>query len=152
MNVPRLLHLLGRLWFGRDEEQAQHPHLRLGSAGESAARDHLSRAGLKFLTANFASRHGEIDLIFRDRDCLVFVEVKSRSPGQWTRPATAVDARKRRRLSLTAEDYVRQLRDPRVRWRHDIVEVLSGETGTVEIRHLVNAFPHDTRRPRGWRR
>lgn len=152
MNFPRLLRLLGKPWFGPGPKHAQHRHLQLGSTGETAAREHLCRAGLKFLTANFASPHGEIDLIFRDGDCLVFVEVKSRSPGQWTRPATAVDARKRRRLSLTAEAYVRQLTDPRVKWRHDIVEVLSGDHGTLEVRHLVNAFQHDTRRPRGWRR
>ena len=151
MNVPRLFRLLGRRWFARYSENAEHPNLRLGSVGETAAREHLSRAGLKFLTANFTSPHGEIDLIFRDRDCLVFVEVKSRSAGQWTRPATAVDARKRRRLSLTAEAYVRKLKDPRVKWRHDIVEVLSGDDGILEVRHLVHAFPHDTRRPRGWR-
>ena len=49
-------------------------HLRRGKLGEAAAKRHLQRRGLKFLTANFRSDRGEIDLIFRDRDCLVFVE------------------------------------------------------------------------------
>jgi putative endonuclease len=52
---------------------------------------------LKFLTANFRSDRGEIDLIFREADCLVFVEVKTRIKGGWTRPAAAVNARKRLR-------------------------------------------------------
>lgn len=47
--------------------------------GERAARKHLQGRGLKFLTANFRSARGEVDLIFRDADCLVFVEVKTRS-------------------------------------------------------------------------
>jgi putative endonuclease len=47
----------------------------------------LRRQGLKFLAANFRSEHGEIDLIFRDGDCLAFVEVKTRSSEEWARPA-----------------------------------------------------------------
>ena len=68
-------------------------HLQRGALGERAAKKHLQRAGLKFLTANFRSEHGEVDLVFRDQDCLVFVEVKTRSSEDWTRPAAAVDAR-----------------------------------------------------------
>ena len=46
---------------------------------------------MKFLTANFRSPRGEIDLVFRDADCLVFIEVKTRSSEDWVRPAAAVD-------------------------------------------------------------
>ena len=62
------------------------------SLGERAASAHLQKLGLKFLTANFKSARGEIDLIFRDDDCLVFVEVKARSSEDWVRPAAAVNA------------------------------------------------------------
>ena len=48
-------------------------HLRHGEIGERAAKKHLRRSGLKFLTANFRSPRGEIDLIFRDGDCLLLV-------------------------------------------------------------------------------
>ena len=50
-------------------------HLRHGRLGERAARKYLRRQGLIFLTANFRSPRGEIDLVFRERDCLIFVEV-----------------------------------------------------------------------------
>lgn len=123
-------------------------HLRRGRLGEEAARSELERAGLRFLTANVRSDHGELDLVFCDDECLVFVEVKTRSSEDWVRPAAAVDARKRRALSLTAEDYRRQLRDPRVKWRFDVVEVLLSEGAVREVRHLVNAFVADVRRPR----
>jgi len=116
-------------------------HLRRGEIGEKAARRHLKQLGLKFLTSNFRSKRGEIDLVFRDNDCLVFVEVKTRSNESWTRPAAAVNARKKRLLSQTAMDYLRSLRDPQVRIRFDIVEVLLDEAETVsEIRHLPNTF------------
>src|SRR5438874_2455503 len=99
-------------------------HLTRGRLGERAAKRHLRRVGLKFLTANFRSARGEIDLIFRDHDCLVFVEVKTRSSELWIRPAAAVDVRKRRLVSQTALDYLKLLKQPPVKVRFDIVEVL----------------------------
>src|SRR5208283_6205396 len=95
-------------------------HLRRGELGERAAKRHLQKLGLKFLTANFRSKRGEIDLVFRDEDCLAFVEVKTRSSEDWTRPAAAVNARKRRLLSQTALDYLRLLKNPAVKIRFDI--------------------------------
>src|SRR5262245_37248207 len=53
-----------RRWMARDEVPE---HLLRGKLGEHAARKHLQRLGLKFLTSNYRSAHGEIDLIFRDQ-------------------------------------------------------------------------------------
>jgi putative endonuclease len=115
-------------------------HLRRGELGERAAKKFLQHAGLKFLTANFRSERGEVDLVFRDSDCLVFIEVKARSSEEWTRPAAAVDARKRRLLSQTALDYLKLLKNPPVKIRFDIVEVLLADGEVQEIRHLPNTF------------
>ena len=115
-------------------------HLRHGELGERAAKKQLKRQGLKFLTANFRSPRGEIDLIFRDRDCLVFVEVKTRSSEEWVRPAAAVNAERRRRLTRAALDYLRLLRNPPVKLRFDIVEVLLHDGAVHEVRHLPNTF------------
>lgn len=115
-------------------------HLRHGVLGERAARTHLRKLGLKFLTANFKSRRGEVDLIFRDQDCLVFVEVKTRSSEDWVRPAAAVNARKRRLLSECGLDYLKLLKEPRVKIRFDVVEVLLTDGTVREVRHLPNTF------------
>jgi putative endonuclease len=115
-------------------------HLVHGELGERAARQHLKRRGLKFLTANFRSPRGEIDLVFRDCDCLVFVEVKTRSSEEWTRPAAAVDLERRRRLTRAGLDYLHLLKDPPVKVRFDIVEVLLEASAVREIRHLPNSF------------
>jgi len=115
-------------------------HLRRGELGERAAKKHLRGIGLKFLTANFRSERGEIDLVFRDDDCLVFVEVKTRSAEDWTRPAAAVDRRKRRLLSQTALDYLKLLKNPQVKIRFDIVEVVLADGDVREVRHLPNTF------------
>jgi putative endonuclease len=71
---------------------------------------------------------------------LVFVEVKTRSSETWTRPAAAVNARKRRLLSLTALDYLKLLDSPPIRLRFDIVEVLLTDGQVREVRHLPNTF------------
>lgn len=127
---------LGRLGRKRDLP----PHLRRGQLGERAAQTYLRRLGFKFLAANFRSRRGEIDLVFRDADCLVFVEVKTRSSEQWTRPAAAVNKGKKRRLSRTAFDYLRRIKHPPVPIRFDVVEVLLADGAVREIRHLPNCF------------
>lgn len=116
-------------------------HLRAGTLGETAAKKYLKQQGLKFLTANFRSTRGEIDLIFRDGDCLVFAEVKTRSSEEWSRPAAAVDAKRQRRLSQCGLDYLQLLNNPRVKIRFDIVEVLLSQGKVREIRHLPNTFP-----------
>jgi putative endonuclease len=125
----------------RRAREPEAEHLRRGRLGEHAARRRLGQLGCKFLAANFRSPRGEIDLIFRDADCLVFVEVKTRSSEDWTRPAAAVDARKRRLLSQTALDYLRLLKNPQARIRFDIVEVILRDGEVIEVRHLPNAFP-----------
>jgi putative endonuclease len=115
-------------------------HIRRGRLGEKEARKHLSKCGLKFLTENFSSKRGEIDLIFRDQDCLVFVEVKTRSSEEWSRPSAAVDRAKKEKISRAALDYLRLLDEPRVKIRFDIVEVLLSGESIGEVRHLPNAF------------
>ncbi len=130
------------IWWRRLVSWWQRPaHLRYGARGERAAKRYLKRAGLKFLTANYRTPLGELDLVFRDGDILVFVEVKTRTPDEWTRPAAAVDLIKQRKIARTALDYLRLLRNPRVILRFDIVEVLHQEGKVLEVRHIPNAFP-----------
>jgi putative endonuclease len=120
--------------------KVQPEHLRRGDLGERAAKQFLQRAGLKFLTANFRSARGEIDLVFRDGDCLVFAEVKTRSSEEWSRPAAAVNAERRRRLTQCALDYLRLIKNPAVKIRFDIIEILLTGGEVREIRHLPNTF------------
>lgn len=125
-------------WWGDEKDlplTARH-----GQMGERAAKKHLQKQGLKYLTANFRSARGEIDLIFRDEDCLVFVEVKTRAEGDWRRPAAYVTARKRLLLTRCAFDYLRLLKTPPIKIRFDIVEVLLEGGAVAEIRHLPNTF------------
>ena len=141
-NWNRFLDWLRPDWFRRADEPR---NLRRGRLGERAAERHLRRAGYRILAANFRGRHGEIDLVARDGDSLVFVEVKTRSREDWSRPADAVDAKKRRRISRTALEYLNRVGNPRVHFRFDIVEVLLDPDRVREVRHLQDAFPLDRR-------
>jgi len=129
-----------RQFLSRFQGKSKPLHLQYGVLGERAAKRNLQRKGLKFLTANFRSKRGEIDLVFRDRDCLVFIEVKTRSSEEWSRPAAAVNRERRERLSHAGLDYLRLLKNPKVKFRFDIVEVLLADGGVREIRHLENSF------------
>lgn len=129
-------------WFPKVPEHLQH-----GRMGERAAKKHLQKLGLKFLVANFGIQgRGEVDLIFREDDCLVFVEVKTRSREDWARPSAAVDKDKRRRLVRMSLAYRRRLPNPYVKYRYDIVEVLLNGDEIGEVRHIPNAFTEDLKK------
>ena len=74
----------------------------LGNRGEKAAARYLRRKGLRILARQFETRWGELDLIARDGDTLVFVEVKTRCSAETTHPADAVDRRKQTHLTKAA--------------------------------------------------
>jgi putative endonuclease len=77
-----------------------------GSAWEDAALVHLQRSGLMLVARNFTCRFGEIDLILRDRDQLVFVEVRYRGAGARGDGTASVGAAKRLKLIRAAEVYL----------------------------------------------
>jgi len=130
----------------------QPSNMRLGTFGEHAASEHLSGKGMRLLTKNYRTPRGEIDLVFRDLDCLVFVEVKTRSEGARTRPADAVDVRKQQRISRAAETYLRRIDASRPVWRFDVVEVLIEGERVSRIEHLKNVFEMHPRRSGGHNR
>lgn len=90
----------------------------------------------------FRSKSGEIDIVARHKDWLVFVEVKTRTSEQFGAPSEAVDDRKKRHITKVALDYLRLLDNPRIRFRFDICEVImqDGAAGPDEIRLIQNAF------------
>jgi putative endonuclease len=108
-------------------------HLRLGRTGEQLAARYLRRQGFKVLYRNFRpSNGGEIDLVCREKETLVFVEVKTRGEDGLGRPADAVGVEKEEALMRGAQVWLRMLGEPEVRVRLDIVEVIVGE-GKPEI-------------------
>lgn len=78
----------------------------LGKSGETLAADELERRGYAILDRRYRTRHGEIDIVARDGETIVFVEVKARTTGERGRAAEAVTASKQRKLVSMAVDYL----------------------------------------------
>lgn len=97
-------------------------HQRLGARGETAAADYLRQQGLVITDRNMRTPRGEIDLIARDGDEVVFVEVKSRSGAGYGYPEYAVTPIKRTHISEAAQWYLRE-RNLANFWRIDIISV-----------------------------
>jgi len=77
-----------------------------GAEAELRARRYLQAQGLEFLAANYRCRYGELDLIMRDRACLVFVEVRSRRSARAGHPEATLTARKIRCLTRAARRFI----------------------------------------------
>lgn len=108
--------------------------------GELAAASFLRGEGFSVLRRNWRPvRGGELDLVCRDGNCLVFVEVKTRTGNSYGGARRAVDARKRALIRRGAAEWLRQLPEP-VPSRYDIVEVLYREGKPPEFRHIRGAF------------
>jgi putative endonuclease len=113
----------------------------VGRRGEELAARHLRRLGMVVVDRNVRLPEGEIDLVAREGDELVFVEVKTRIGDAETAPDLAVTAAKLERLERLAEAYVTRAGSPDQSWRVDVVAVVLGRDGRiVRIDHLAGAF------------
>ncbi len=112
---------------------------RAGRRGEELAVRHLRRNGYKIMQRNFRTRLGEIDIIARHKDALVFIEVKTRGSLRYGDPKFALTRKKKRTISMVALEYLKQQSSPQTRARFDVVTVLTdGERPEIEV--IANAF------------
>jgi len=111
-----------------------------GIAGEKLAEKYLQNLGYEILERNFHSSQGEIDLIAKDRDCLVFVEVKNYSYRSFGSPVGAVGKTKKKSIIHAAETYLykNMIRD--VYSRFDVVTIYRRYSGQRLIEHYQDAF------------
>src|SRR5205085_12656953 len=131
---------LSNRWRSRSSN-SQPRHLRLGTRGENLACRFLKKNGYKILYRNFRGRTGgEIDIVCRERDTLVFVEVKSRTREDFGRPLDAVDRNKQKRISRGGLAWLRLLDDPDILFRFDVVEVIIAEGKQPRLELIRNAF------------
>lgn len=82
-----------------------------GTAAEDEALEYLQRQGLSLVERNFRCKGGEIDLIMRDRQALVFVEVRKRADARHGGAAASITARKQARLIIAAQVFLQRYRD-----------------------------------------
>ncbi len=111
----------------------------LGNEAESMAAAYLERCGFTILEKNYRTKFGEIDLIARDKNTLVFIEVKARSSNSFGSPKDAVTQQKQKKISMAALAYLRVKRAVNTSIRFDVVAVCTRkQQARIEI--IKNAF------------
>ncbi len=113
--------------------------LERGRAAEQEAEAYLEKQGLRAVTRNYRSARGELDLVMRDGDYLVFVEVRYRKSAQFGGAAESVHQRKQRRVIAAAQYYLQQHKVTRAPCRFDVV-LLTPEAGHDKITWIKDAF------------
>jgi len=112
----------------------------VGAYGERMAERHLVAQGLVVLARNWRCAEGEVDLILRDGEDVVFCEVKTRQGDQFGTPAEAIGPAKVRRLRRLAALWLDQSSVRPKEVRFDVVAVLPQPRGATKIEHLRAAF------------
>ena len=113
--------------------------LDLGKLGEDLALKKITGLGYKCITRNYRCSLGEVDLIARDGDCLVFMEIKTRRSKSLGYAKEAVNARKKRQLSKVALAYMKANNCCDVKSRFDVVAITM-RGGKEQIEVIKNAF------------
>ena len=112
---------------------------KIGKKGESIAVRHLKKQGYRIVEQNYRSKVGEIDIIAREKQSLVFVEVKTRSSGSFGSPKWAITPKKQKAISMAALYYLKMTNQNDVDARFDVVSILlQGEDTQIEL--VRNAF------------
>jgi len=112
----------------------------VGIRGERIAESYLRRRGYTVLHKNYRCREGEIDIIVRDEDCIVFVEVRTKRDCGFGCPEESITSVKKERLIALAELYIQDADMPHVSWRIDVIAIeLNSHNTVARLNHVVNA-------------
>jgi putative endonuclease len=111
----------------------------LGKKGEEIAHRFLKNKGYRIIERNYVCKMGEVDIIAREKDTFVFIEVKTRRSTAFGPPQMAVDQRKQEQLSRAALYFLKAKRLEGVKARFDVVAILLGPEGE-EINLIRDAF------------
>ena len=112
------------------------PRRALGDYGERLAERYLTDLGLAVVDRNWRCARGELDLVARDGDCLVFCEVKTRRSSRFGSPVEAVHPRKAARLRRLAAAWLQEHDDRPARIRIDVIGILRPAVGKAVVRHV----------------
>lgn len=115
--------------------------LGLGRRGEQLAAQYLEERGLVVVDRNVRTSQGELDIVAREGEELVFVEVKTRQGDDETAPDVAVTATKLERLERLAEAYLAERGLTEIAWRIDVIGIVVNRSGqVVRLDDLTGAF------------
>ena len=114
---------------------------KFGRWGEKRCESFLKKKGFRKLARNFSCKSGEIDLIMVDTEgAVVFVEVKTRADEAFEPTESVITPAKKTRLNRAARFFLATNNIKDRPFRFDVVTVVLGQSGPVQIRHYENAF------------
>ncbi|MDN5332712.1 MAG: putative endonuclease [Tepidanaerobacteraceae bacterium] len=113
---------------------------KIGDMGEKYALDYLKANNYEIVKVNYRSRYGEIDIIAREKNTLVFIEVKTRTSDTYGRGLEAVDIKKRKKIRLVSLNFLSEYCKPVGDFRFDVIEVNVAKGNVKELVHVKNAF------------
>jgi putative endonuclease len=111
-----------------------------GNKGEDIACDFLTKHGFEIIERNYQYGHGEIDVVARDKDILVFVEVKYRKSLEYGPPELAITKGKQKQIRKVAEAYLYEKNIKDKSCRIDVIAIVHTSGQKPEINHIINAF------------
>lgn len=114
--------------------------LRLGESGEELAKRFLESSGYCIVARNWRCKLAEIDIIARDGETLVFIEVKTRTDSAFGSPADAVTLRKQRQIGKAAQWYLAEHDLFGTPARFDVIAIVLGKGGRHQVEHIPAAF------------
>lgn len=112
----------------------------LGKAGEQKVVEYLGRLGWEILEMNFRSHHGEIDIIAKDRNIIIFIEVKNYSYRSYCPPAYSIRKAKKSCIIFSAKYYLMLKNIKNINCRFDVVTLYKNSKGEQKTEHFKNAF------------
>lgn len=115
------------------------PHIELGKTGEIIAKQFLESNGHTVIEINWRFRHKEIDIICKDKNSLIFVEVKTRACDYFQKPYEAVEIKKQKLLIDAAEAFIIDYTDF-LEIRFDIISIVYNNNKLQSIEHIKEAF------------
>ncbi len=115
--------------------------LTLGKMGEDAAAEYLSKLGFKIINRNFRCKLGELDIIAKHKDSLVFIEVRTVAVDAYIKPVESINFKKQKKIRQLAVLYLASQNLKNISVRFDVVAVTMMSDGIAKkIEHIPNAF------------
>jgi putative endonuclease len=112
----------------------------LGQRGETLAAEHLRAKNYEIIARNWRCAYGEIDLVARKEDLLVFVEVKTRRSNDTESALASISTIKREKLIATVHHYLAGIDAEEPLWRFDVIAIAFRQNTVTAIDHVENAF------------
>lgn len=139
MNSP--INFIKNIFKSKDASGESADHRKtLGAIGEKLAADHYKRLGFIVIEMNYSCKLGEVDIIAKKGNLIVFSEVKTRKSDKYGPPELAVNKKKQERIKRLAKHYAKIKKLDKFQIRFDVISIIIPDAGNPAMKHIEAAF------------